>query len=225
MKSTAPVVAALKKNVGELSEKQKQAAEAAKNQGIGIRSFSEQFKGFTAGFREGGKGLVQGLEALKERSRKLREETNFVLDASKDSFARFSQSVSTGIDELFSTALTGKTEKFKETWKNFTKDLQNSFFKMLGNIAAGFAKENLLKPALKIGEQFLGEAISFTKNIFGFAEGGLVTRPTLGVLGEAGPELVVPLAKIGGKNVLKDLILGAELAKRGVGPTAFPLAA
>ena len=32
--------------------------------------------------------------------------------------------------------------------------------------------------------------------IFKFAGGGLVTRPTLGLLGEAGPELVVPLSKL-----------------------------
>lgn len=31
-----------------------------------------------------------------------------------------------------------------------------------------------------------------------FAEGGIVTRPTLGLVGEAGPEAVIPLSKMGG---------------------------
>ena len=31
-----------------------------------------------------------------------------------------------------------------------------------------------------------------------FAEGGLVTGPTLGVIGEAGPEMVIPLDRLGG---------------------------
>jgi len=32
--------------------------------------------------------------------------------------------------------------------------------------------------------------------IFKFADGGLVTGPTLGLLGEAGPELIIPLKKL-----------------------------
>jgi len=38
------------------------------------------------------------------------------------------------------------------------------------------------------------------RNILPFAEGGLVTRPTLGLIGEAGPELVVPLDRLDGMN-------------------------
>ena len=34
-------------------------------------------------------------------------------------------------------------------------------------------------------------------NIPKFAEGGIVTRPTLGIIGEAGPEAVVPLSRLG----------------------------
>jgi TP901 family phage tail tape measure protein len=33
--------------------------------------------------------------------------------------------------------------------------------------------------------------------IFGFADGGIVTKPTLGLVGEAGPEAIVPLSKAG----------------------------
>ena len=35
-------------------------------------------------------------------------------------------------------------------------------------------------------------------HIPGFAEGGIVTKPTLGVFGEAGPEALIPLNKLGG---------------------------
>lgn len=40
-------------------------------------------------------------------------------------------------------------------------------------------------------------AWSGIKNFFGFAEGGIVTRPTLGMVGEAGPEAVIPLSRLG----------------------------
>jgi len=33
---------------------------------------------------------------------------------------------------------------------------------------------------------------------FKFAEGGIVTKPTVGLVGEAGPEAVIPLDRIGG---------------------------
>lgn len=36
------------------------------------------------------------------------------------------------------------------------------------------------------------------RKIFGLADGGLVTSPTLAVVGEAGPEMVIPLAKLPG---------------------------
>jgi hypothetical protein len=35
------------------------------------------------------------------------------------------------------------------------------------------------------------------KKIIPFAEGGIVTRPTLGMVGEAGPEAIIPLSKMG----------------------------
>lgn len=36
------------------------------------------------------------------------------------------------------------------------------------------------------------------KSKLGFAKGGVVTKPTLGILGEAGPEAAIPLSKMGG---------------------------
>ena len=37
-------------------------------------------------------------------------------------------------------------------------------------------------------------------NIPGFAEGGIVTRPTLAMVGEKGPEAIIPLSKMGGMS-------------------------
>jgi SLT domain-containing protein len=39
--------------------------------------------------------------------------------------------------------------------------------------------------------------------VTGFATGGIVARPTLGLIGEAGPEAVIPLSQMGSNNTYK----------------------
>jgi hypothetical protein len=54
------------------------------------------------------------------------------------------------------------------------------------------------------GGGVIGGALGKIKGILPFAEGGLVTGPTLGLIGEAGPEVVIPLDRLdrmGGGNV------------------------
>ena len=71
------------------------------------------------------------------------------------------------------------------------------------------ASTQFIKPAVgalqDLGLNLLGDLGKGLLNVFGFAKGGLVKKPTLGVIGEAGPELVVPLAKIGGEAGLMRL--------------------
>lgn len=56
---------------------------------------------------------------------------------------------------------------------------------------------------IKAAEDVLGnvgdtisDAWEDTKDFFGFAHGGVVTGPTLGMIGEAGPEAVIPLSRL-----------------------------
>ncbi len=58
--------------------------------------------------------------------------------------------------------------------------------------AFGVARQGAGATAGASGGGGIGGAI---KKIFGFAEGGLVTRPTLALIGEKGPEAVVPLSR------------------------------
>mgnify|MGYP003666952992 FL=1 len=50
----------------------------------------------------------------------------------------------------------------------------------------------------------------------GFAKGGVVTQPTLGVLGEAGPEAVIPLDRMGGMGgtTVNVIVEGSVLSER-----------
>jgi hypothetical protein len=54
------------------------------------------------------------------------------------------------------------------------------------------------------GGGLIGGAVGKIKGILPFADGGLVTGPTIGLIGEAGPEVVIPLDRLdrmGGGNV------------------------
>lgn len=56
-----------------------------------------------------------------------------------------------------------------------------------------------------------------------FAEGGLVTKPTLAIIGEAGPELVLPLSKVGNQtnNGLPDMAGGGTYVSVYIGNEAL----
>ncbi len=59
------------------------------------------------------------------------------------------------------------------------------------------ALESLIPGGSIIGDA-IGGVTGLISNIPGFAEGGIVTGPTLALIGEAGPEAVVPLDRAGG---------------------------
>ena len=79
----------------------------------------------------------------------------------------------------------------------------------IGNFIVGLGKgiidffqaiiDAVMAPFRAIGAAFsgIGSAIGSAVNVPQFAEGGIVTRPTIGLIGEAGPEAIVPLSKAG----------------------------
>jgi hypothetical protein len=48
-----------------------------------------------------------------------------------------------------------------------------------------------------------------------FATGGIVTRPTLGLIGEAGPEAVIPLSQLGGGGTVYNVTVNAGMGSNG----------
>lgn len=77
------------------------------------------------------------------------------------------------------------------------------FLTGIANVGAGFLIPGGLGPAIK---NFFGSSSKAGKpggglNIPKMADGGIVTGPTLALIGEAGPEAVVPLDRMGGGNV------------------------
>jgi hypothetical protein len=105
-----------------------------------------------------------------------------------------------------------------------------------GGGGGGVATENLLDSAL---DRFTGRARDLMLKRGGFtafANGGIVTKPTLGLVGEAGPEAIIPLSQMGNMgggsvtvNVNGGLATSAEIgqsvvnALRAYSRTAGPL--
>lgn len=92
--------------------------------------------------------------------------------------------ISKAVDELVSS-ITGKSigEHF-ETWGG---NIESGWDKMTGGDFWGGAGE-IAKETTPLGQ--LGKALGW------WADGGIITQPTLGVAGEAGPEAIIPLSQL-----------------------------
>ena len=176
-----------------------------------------------AGSRLGSGPLARGLEEVKAKAAALPASFRIAGRAVND-FASASEQTLT---RFFSGVLTGKIASAKDLFS----DLKNHAIDMVRNAAAEMASTQFIKPAVgalqDLGLNLLGDVGKGLLNVFGFSKGGLVKKPTLGLVGEAGPELVVPLAKIGGEAGLMRLFQSVselEAANR-LGGTAIATAA
>ena len=81
---------------------------------------------------------------------------------------------------------------------NIVIDTLSSLFTWIEKVISAFKRLNIAK---NIGAGIKGAA-SAVGNVLGLAEGGIVTRPTLAMIGEGGePEAVIPLSKLAGAGV------------------------
>ncbi len=176
-----------------------------------------------AGSRLGSGPLARGLGEVKRKAADLPASFRIAGRAVND-FASASEQTLT---RFFSGVLTGEIASAKDLFS----DLKNHAIDMVRNAAAEMASTQFIKPAVgalqDLGLNLLGDVGKGLLNVFGFSKGGLVKKPTLGLIGEAGPELVVPLAKIGGEAGLMRLFQSVselEAANR-LGGTAIATAA
>ena len=108
----------------------------------------------------------------------------------------------------------------KGIWNKFKSDLVGTLRKIINDIKNAVSKAltgTLGKTATKVitsvskvatratpmgamatGASMVSKLFGGLKKKLGFAKGGVVTKPTLGILGEAGPEAAIPLSKMGG---------------------------
>jgi phage-related protein len=100
--------------------------------------------------------------------------------------------VQTGILQGVITALT--------TVVNFLGDVFNNIFSGISSVVNGVISTfnrlvSIIRNAASIVSNFMGSVGGAIGGFFGFASGGLVVGPTRALVGEAGPEAIVPLKR------------------------------
>jgi hypothetical protein len=113
------------------------------------------------------------------------------------------RSIGAGVGRNLGQILTfqKKVASLGEVFQSVGSTIVSSLQKVVQQLTVAVAKAAALRAAIALvpGVGQIGGASSFSGllgNVIPFAEGGIVTSPTLGLVGEAGPEAVVPLDKM-----------------------------
>jgi len=159
---------------------------------------------------------------LEQEQRELRAQAEIEqFDASKlraEELATINQEVASGIATNFVGAfkmMASGEKDMANIHKHLMTGILNTTSSVIEKIMAKKIEESLLTKATSTSEAgaksvsayagipFVGlvlglaAAAAASAAIAKFAEGGIVTKPTLGIVGEAGPEAVIPLNKLG----------------------------
>jgi len=110
------------------------------------------------------------------------DELALSIEALTDKHKKLRDSVNETMGALAKLFPGGFTEEEFEKWKPFFEQIE----RRLVDVRAVAYKRKKAQAALGIP---------------GFAEGGVVTSPTLAMIGEGGPEAIIPLEKAGGGNI------------------------
>jgi hypothetical protein len=78
--------------------------------------------------------------------------------------------------------------------------IKKSGFRIVGGFAALPAHLQKALDTGKLTKENITELNKLLKGVPALAEGGIVNKPTLALIGEAGPEAVVPLSKMNGSK-------------------------
>ncbi len=112
-----------------------------------------------------------------------------------------------GIQTVWNSVWSSVANFFQGIWSGVQASLTTALTFIRGEIGTFVSwAEGVFGPVLSAVNAIGGAASSFGKTIGGavsgilpkFAAGGIVTSPTIGLIGEAGPEAVIPLSLLGG---------------------------
>ncbi len=156
----------------QLAQMKQVGAGLFKAVGIGVEKTPETFA-------EGWKN------AFDEINGKMSEMAEF----GRNAFFRLRQ----GASDIFFSAFKGEINGIKDLWSELMNSMRDMFLRTLADMAAQRLMEGIIGPLL--GQGTISGKGGILKGLGGLfhAEGGIFTRPTLGIIGEAGPEAVMPL--------------------------------
>ena len=146
------------------------------------------------------------IENVKQKSQMVIENTLVMATAIRDAIGGVFVQLTSGIGDAVAASIVFG-ENLGQSLMNMLKNLAAEMISMLISVIAKIIILRSLgvvgpipASALFGGGAGFGEAVGGSpggKKLFGFlpgfADGGIVTKPTMGVIGEAGPEAVIPL--------------------------------
>jgi type III secretory pathway component EscR len=108
-------------------------------------------------------------------------------------------------------------EELGRQQESYTRKVQDEQSKQVSFVQAATSAINASMSS-RVGNVGSTQAFGFSPSLPRFAEGGIVTGPTVGLIGEAGPEAIIPLSKAGGLggvtvNIYGD-VTGTEIIEK-----------
>ena len=171
----------------------------------GLKQAQEQFKKLQLAAEANSRSIVTGLENVNRELRKLNDPQFQIVEGAK------------AISEAFSTSFKGiisGTMSVQQAFANMFQRIADHFLDMAAQMAATQLQKGILSMFANSFTAGLGSSVlsgaTFPTNVGGslttkqafsgaikFASGGYVTRPTVGLVGEAGEdEYVIPASKM-----------------------------
>lgn len=157
------------------------------------------------------------VNAMKLYNREMEDDFENMNLYMSEKFAGFTNSVESSLGSAFSTAFQGG----ENAWEDFMLSIRNAWFDMIGQM---IARAVMLSTFKGIGMFLPGPTGSVKGNVFNsgklvpMAAGGIINRPTIfpmasgyGLMGEAGPEAVVPLKRTSGGRLGIESAGGSQL--------------
>lgn len=150
-------------------------------------------------FRQAGAEELFIQEAVALRLRELDAERVASFGEAASLMKQISEDLGAGIQQSLANSLFNWFEGRIEGIRGLLLSFADQVFSVMAKIAS---------------EQLATQLFNIVGSIPGFASGGIVTQPTLALVGEAGPEAIVPLSGGGGSAMLDRLSTGGEGSSR-----------
>lgn len=128
---------------------------------------------------------------------------------------QWAESISGEMNDVFADSffgvLKGEFDKFGDFLKSFVTSVTDVVLNSISQMLAGQLSNTLVGAFAGASGHVAGSQIGGAGPMtpVEFARGGLVTRPTFAMIGEAGPEAVIPLAKMRDQKFLESLGAGS----------------
>jgi len=148
--------------------------------------------------------LVKFLDFIGIKIPNPTEEVNKGLKDVKENIDSCTQGFSSMNDSLNTTknaldSLIKPVNPYEELDKS-AKNLGETISKATTTVTTTTGTKGILESVSSAVRSIGSSLLSGVKSVFGFQEGGIVTRPTFGMIGERGPEAVIPLNRFAGKT-------------------------